>query len=131
MWQGIIEALRAVFGYDAPVSETAAGYALTGVDYALVEIDQTPYPANATMQFHDDGRLSGRGPCNAWNAQVTVPYPWFETTPIASTRALCAAIDQETLFFATLGQMTVIEASGNTLILSTPNGPEMVFQAPD
>jgi heat shock protein HslJ len=62
---------------------------------------------------------------------MTVPYPWFDAGPIASTRLACPALDAEVAFFAALGQATLIEVGGDTLILSNPDGLKMVFTAAD
>jgi heat shock protein HslJ len=41
----------------------------------------------------------------------------------------CPDLAAETTFFATLENMTLSEASGDTLILSNPDGRQMVFVA--
>jgi len=42
----------------------------------------------------------------------------------------CEKLNEETAFFSALSEMTLSEALGGTLILSNPDGREMVFQAP-
>lgn len=67
--------------------ETVSAYA-ANTAYSLDGIDSAPFAARATMVF-SDGTVSGEGPCNSYSAPLTVPYPWFETGPVVSTRRAC------------------------------------------
>ena len=42
----------------------------------------------------------------------------------------CDSLSAETVFFTALGDMTLAEVVGDTLILSNDKGREMVFQSP-
>ncbi|WP_422075358.1 META domain-containing protein [Tranquillimonas rosea] len=47
----------------------------------------------------------------------------------AATRRACPALEAERRYFAALREMTLAEVAEGTLILSTPEGRKMVFQA--
>lgn len=109
--------------------ETVAGYGGAEKTWTLTELDGAPFTATATMSFPETGRIAGRAPCNNYNGEMSVPYPWFEVGPLMSTRMACPELEQEGLFFAALGEMTLSEVLGDTLILRNDAGREMVFKA--
>lgn len=109
--------------------ETISGYADPDTTYRLVEIDGQPFTPRATISFKAEGRAEGSAPCNNWSATQSVPYPWFELGPIAATKRACPDLNAETQFFETLGQMTLAEVQGPTLILTNDDAREMVFEA--
>ena len=109
--------------------ETISGFAETDIAYGLTEIDGAPFTAPAAISFGDDGAVTGIGPCNTFSTTQNVPYPWFELTPLTSTRKACPNLPQETLYFEALMAMELAEVVGDVLILSTVDGREMVFQA--
>lgn len=112
-----------------PKDETISGYADQQATFALQELDGRPFAASATISFPAEGEVRGTGPCNGFSAEQTVPYPWFQLGPIRATRRGCADLAYESDFFAALGEMTLIEALGDTLILRNEVGREMVFRA--
>ncbi len=107
--------------------ETISGYADTTAIYALSDIDGAAFPARATIRFPEEGRIEGQGPCNAYSAAQSVPYPWFSLGPIIATRRACPDLEAETAFFAALSEMTLAEVQGDVLILSNEAGREMTF----
>lgn len=107
--------------------ETISGYVSPRAEYVLSQIDGTPYDATASIMFPEKGVAVGTAPCNTWRASQSVPYPWFELGPIASTRRACTDLDSERAYFTALAQMTLAEATGTVLILSNDAGREMVF----
>lgn len=109
--------------------ETISGYADPSVTYVLNLIDDTPYPARATIRFPQEGQVTGEAPCNSFQARQSAPYPWFDIGPIAATRLACPDLPSETAYFAALSVMTIAEVGGTVLILSNSDGGEMVFQA--
>ena len=111
----------------ACADETVSGYADPG-PWRLATLDGAPFEARATIAFPAAGLVEGEGPCNAWRAALRVPYPWFETGPVAATRRACPDAAAEAAFFDALGEMRLAEAAGDTLVLSTPEGREMTFR---
>jgi len=109
--------------------ETVRGYGGADKTWMLSELDGRPFPAKATLIFPEAGRIAGEAPCNAYSAEMSVPYPWFEAGPIMTTRRACPDLAAETRFLEALAAMTLSEVLENTLVLSTPDGREMVFTA--
>lgn len=110
--------------------ETISGYADPEATYILQEVNGAPFPATASIQFPQEGQITGQGPCNTYSATQSAPYPWFDIGPILATRRACPALADEARFFETLSNMTLAEALGTTLILSNDAGTQMVFQSP-
>jgi len=109
--------------------ETVAAYGGAGQNWHLLEIDGKPFTSRATVTFPEAGKIAGQAPCNSYSGAMTAPYPWFETGPLAATRAACPDLAAERQFFAALGEMTLSEVSGKTMILNNQTGGEMVFEA--
>ncbi|MGC3938402.1 META domain-containing protein [Roseobacter sp. EG26] len=109
--------------------ETVSAYGAAGKTWQLVELNGQTVDQIATLTFPEEGRIAGEGPCNSYSAAMTVPYPWFEAGPIASTRRACPDLDFEADYFTALSEMTLSEVLGDTLILSTPEGAQMVFKS--
>ena len=109
--------------------ESLTAYGAADKTWVLTEIDGAPALARTTLSFPEPGRLAGRAPCNAYSGAQTAPYPWFEVGPIASTKVACPDLAFEQSYFAALSAMTLSEVSGDILVLSTPEGREMVFKA--
>ncbi len=107
--------------------ETISGFADPASAYGLQSIDGEPFGSVATISFPGAGRVEGRAPCNAYSASQTAPYPWFELGLMRATRMACGDLPAEREFFAMLATMTLAEVSGDVLILSNPDGAEMVF----
>lgn len=109
--------------------ETISGYANRDATYVLTTVDDVVFEGRATIAFAEKGRVIGSGPCNIFNASQSVPYPWFELGPIASTRMACADLALENDYFTALAQMRFAEVAGDILILSDEDERLMVFQA--
>ena len=109
--------------------ETVSGYADRDAVYRLEELGDRRVPWQATITFPEPGRAAGQAPCNAWSAELRVPYPWFELGPIAATRRACLQMDGEAEFFEALSRATLAEVLGPVLILSDDTGPLLVFRA--
>ncbi len=111
--------------------ETVAGYGGADKVWRLVELDNNTYPHDVTLTFPERGVVAGRAPCNSYSAEMDIPYPWFGVGPIRSTRATCPEQSAENAYFAALATMTLSEVLGDTLILRTEDGREMVFKSTD
>ena len=128
MRRGILFAL-ACLALAACRDETVAGYGALGATWQLTELDGAPFAAKATLQFDQEGNLTGDAPCNRYFGKQLAPYPWFQAQDIGATRRACPALEQETKYLGALAEMTLSEVSGDTLILSNDAGREMVFKA--
>ena len=105
--------------------ETVSGYA--GGIWRLTEMAGDPAPEGVTLDLTEQGQISGQAPCNRYSGPQSVPYPWFETGPLAVTRRACAALDAERRYLSLLQSMSLAEVAGDVLILSNESGEELVF----
>lgn len=109
--------------------ESVAGYGGADRVWVLEELDGAPFPARATLTFPDRGKVAGKAPCNSYAGVMVTPYPWFDLGQVATTRVTCPDLGAEARFLEALDRMTLSEVSGDVLILSTPDGGEMVFRS--
>ncbi|MFQ6553518.1 META domain-containing protein [Aestuariibius insulae] len=105
--------------------ETVTAYGGAGT-WALTEI--AGEEASGTLTLGPDGAVTGVGPCNRFTARQTAPYPWFELTPLAITKIACPDLEAEQRYVQALSDAAVAEVSGDTLLLSTDTGLELVFR---
>jgi heat shock protein HslJ len=110
--------------------ETLTGYGAADVTWHLVMLngEGVSDPA-ATISFPEEGKIEGKAPCNSYFGSQTAPYPWFTAEAVGATRMMCEDMDGEDAFFQALNTMTLVDISGDTLILSNDTGGEMVFEA--
>ncbi len=109
--------------------ESVSAYGAAGKTWTLAELDGAAFTQRASLTFPEPGKIAGAAPCNGFSGDMTAPYPWFEIGPLATTRMACPDMDAENRFFAALGDMTLSEVSGDTMILSNDSAREMVFKA--
>lgn len=129
-WLGPVASVMMLLAVSAcQKDETVAGYGATDKLWRLIEMDGAAVDYTATLTFPQAGQIAGAAPCNSYSATMTVPYTWFGVDALTATRRACPELASETAFFAALSDMTLSEVLGNTLILSTDDGREMVFNA--
>lgn len=109
--------------------ETVSAHARPGATWVLEALGGHPFPARATLAFPAPGAVRGQGPCNAFSARQTVPYPWIRIRDVAITKRGCAHADAERLFLAFLAAAVTAEAAGDVLVLRDVGGGEAVFRA--
>ncbi len=109
--------------------ETLSAYGAGAREWQLQSINGTDFAARATIAFPQEGRITGRAPCNTYTATQKIPYPWFEISDLTVTKMACEDMASETAFFQMLGKMALVEVLDNLLVLSTETGEEMVFTA--
>jgi heat shock protein HslJ len=109
--------------------ETIAAYGAAGLTWELQSIDAGRFSVPITLTFPETGRIAGQAPCNAYRATLDAPYPWFELKAFGADTSECPHLVEEGTYFAALLSMTQSEVSGNTLILRSDAGNEMVFTA--
>ena len=109
--------------------ETLSGYGASETRWVLKEIDGETFEAKAILEFPEEGALRGEAPCNTFQGEQTVPYPWFKIEKMAVTRMACPDLQAETAFFEALQAMTLAEVGTDTLFLSNDDGRKMVFRA--
>lgn len=109
--------------------ETVAGYSDAEKTWVLSALDNAPFTILATVEFPEDGKISGQAPCNRYTGAMTAPYPKFEAKQVASTKMACPHLDEETRFFEALSAMTLAEVSGDVMTLTSESGRKMIFKA--
>lgn len=109
--------------------ETVRDYGGIGKIWTLQELSGKKFTASAMLAFTQAGKIAGDAPCNSYSATMSAPYPWFEAGPIAATKRACPNLREETAFFHALSKVTLSEVLADTLVLSNPDGLEMVFKA--
>ncbi|QJF50144.1 META domain-containing protein [Roseobacter ponti] len=128
---GLVTALMLLAGCYG--DETATAYGAAGKTWVLEEIGGTAAAGRTTLLFPEPGTIAGETACNSYSASMTVPYPWFEAGPVATTRRACPAdaTASEQAYLASLQSMTLIEVLGDTLILTRDDDTSMIFKAGD
>ncbi len=122
--------LIALLGLDmCATDETVAGYGAADRVWHLAELDGAPFAATATLRFPEPGQIAGEAPCNRYSGVMTTPYPWFDAGQVISTRRACPELEAEQAFLSALTAMGEAEVAGETLILRSEDGREMVFTA--
>lgn len=122
-------ALTTLLAACSSADETLSGFTDPETVWTLTEMDGTAFAERMTLQFPEPGRIAGQAPCNRFSGALTVPYPWFGTSPLAATLMACPDLDAERAVFDALGAMTEAEISGPVLILRNSDlGREMVFR---
>ena len=111
--------------------ETLRAYGAANIEWHLEELRGASFDGVATLTFPAKGKIMGDGPCNRYTGANTVPYPWFDISPIVATRRACPDLAAETAFFAALEAAALSEVLGDLLILSDDSGPLLVFKAAD
>ena len=111
--------------------ETVARYGAADRLWTLQTLNGTAFSTTATLEFDSGGPVSGQAPCNRFSATNTVPYPWFQLTPIVATRAACPDLEAETAYLAALSRMTQSEVRQGSLFLRNDENEEMIFTTTD
>lgn len=108
---------------------TPAG--LAGTSWRLGELGGAPSSVEATLEFGQDGSVSGNASCNRFRGPVTVqPDGALTFGALAATRMFCAGdavMRQETAYLAALGKVERFAISGDSLTLSAAGAPLLRF----
>lgn len=81
-----------------------------------------------TIEFAEDGSLSGQGPCNTYRATHEISYPDIKIGPTLSTRMACADMDVEFNYFEQLAKVDRILLAHRSLRLIQSDGAELNFK---
>jgi putative lipoprotein len=116
-----------------PNSTSTPKVDLVGGSWVAEDIDGAGVIDNAqsTLEFGNDGRVSGRGACNRYGGKVELKGASLIFDELASTKMACppAVMDQETKFMAALQATRSYRMDdGNKLVLSDATGrPRLRF----
>ena len=119
-----------IFGSLLPLTACFAGeYGPDNHIWQLAELNGQPYEGRANITFPEAGQFAGQAPCNRYFGSLEDDYPAFKTGPIGATRMACANLEEEQRFFTALEAATTADLTAETLTLSGPNGPLLIFTA--
>ncbi|XXK31552.1 META domain-containing protein [Rhodobacteraceae bacterium nBUS_24] len=110
------------------VDPTATLDSLVGPVWVVQTLDDATFPAVATLQLSQDGKVAGKAPCNRYFGAVKFSGSDIAIGPLASTRMACEALDDETRYLLALADMTQVKLSRGQLILRGPSGRELTFK---
>lgn len=108
--------------------ETISGQTAPTDTWQLTQLNGQAITTTITLTFPEQGRIAGRAPCNSYFASQTAPLPWFEVKAIASTKRACPELKLEATYFDTLTKMTLIERTGDTLLLSNDSTETLEYK---
>ena len=94
--------------------------------WVLATVDGVAAGYVATLDLSQEGRLTGQAPCNRYFADMALQAEALDLGPIGATKMACEAMQGESDYFATLGQMDSLIRSEGALTLRGA-GHEMVF----
>jgi putative lipoprotein len=116
-----------------PASTSTPKVELVGGTWVAEDIDGAGVidDAQSTVQFGNDGRISGRGACNGYSGTVDLKGAQIIIGQLVSTKMACppAVMNQENRFLAALqAARTYRTDENNKLILSDATGtPRLRF----
>ena len=93
-----------------------------------------PIPGGSSVTLAvESGRMSGRAPCNTYNAEFTIDGDRVALGPIATTRMACdpATNEAETAFLTALEQVDSVAVDGDRLTLTNGDDVDLVFDTQD
>ncbi len=100
------------------------GWTLTGYVHNGAPV-QVLIGTTTTLEFGDDGRITGSAGCNHYFASYEVKGLSITVGPAGSTEMYCTApgvMEQESTYLRLLGQVTSITVDGDRLTLEDANG---------
>lgn len=106
---------------------------LAGSQWGLVLLDaETPAipGSGVTLEFGDDGRVSGSAGCNRFGGSYTVDGDALSFSQLFSTRMLCPQdeiMDQEIAFMSALEAATSFAIEGNQLTITYGDGQQLIL----
>lgn len=114
-------------GESYPECEPAGALLLQAGEWVVEDINQGGIAdsSRVTLNFGNDGRVSGSASCNNYTGGYTVAGSSLTVTQLVSTRMACVPGlgEQEVKFLQTLEKVSRFEVSGNgALVLETESG---------
>lgn len=113
-----------------------AGAEITGpvpqvlhLEWTLAVVDGAPAGYDATLTVGEDGRISGRAPCNRYFGGVDGALPDFRPTGMGATRMACDKLEAEQAYLTVLQGVDRLTWTERELHLSG-SGHFLVFRRP-
>ena len=117
------------FSPQSPTALVGPTWRVTGINNGMQAVVSTVSGTQVSMQFADDGRVSGDTGCNLYNGAYTLSGASITFGPMATTRRACASDDanaQEQQFLTALGNITTYELNGDRLTFRDSAGAMQV-----
>ena len=116
----------------APVDPNAVRHALIGKKWHCQSMFDRDVKGDAplTLEFKEDGTVSGNGGCNDFTGTFTLAEDSLSFGPLAATKKFCggAAAEQEYTYLSFLATIIRVKVDDDELELYKENQPEpMVF----
>ncbi|SMP17701.1 META domain-containing protein [Shimia sagamensis] len=122
-------AVTAILGLAAcDPTDTLTKHGGMNYDWQLSEVDGAPVDYSAVVAFGPHGSVNGMGPCNGFSGSQRKPYPWIAIQVDFVEELYCSDIDDEEAFLTSMMEMTLVEVSGDRLLMSNDAGREMAFR---
>lgn len=116
---------------EQPIDDARILKQLAGRLWVAEYIHGTPVVdmSHSSMIFTTDGKVSGRGGCNAYNGSYTLKDGKLSFGPLAATMKMCAPAlsEQEMRFFQSLGVAQTVTFANGLLQLTPDGGDASVF----
>lgn len=113
---------------DQPADPTGRAEGLRGTAWVLEDLAGAGVVdrVQATLEFAEDGTVSGNGSCNRFHGTVTVTDDAISFSPQAATRMMCpeAVMQQETAYLAALESAKRFETDGTYLYIHAAGQPQ-------
>ncbi|WP_395542016.1 META domain-containing protein [Neotabrizicola sp. sgz301269] len=102
---------------------------LTGTEWHLVGIEGQRAPAPLSLIFAEDGKVTGKAPCNRWFAANGATLPALALQGIGATKMACPDLAVEQAYFEALAAMQRMEQAETHLFLIRAEGRVLEFSA--
>lgn len=99
--------------------------------WRLETLNGDRFPALARFSLAIDQKIAGQAPCNTFLATLDGTAAQYQIGPMATTRRACEAMAEESRFLEAFAATTQARLDGENLVLSGPDGSELVFVKTD
>jgi heat shock protein HslJ len=116
------------FVVEEPLSLTATEWQVIAINNGNEAVVSTLPDVPVTMNFGEDGSVSGQASCNNFTGTYTAEQNSMSFGPLATTMMMCEeeVMAQEAAFLAALANVTNFRQDGQTLTLFDANGARQV-----
>ena len=101
--------------------------AVFGPVWKVQTLNGKPFSARATLQFSENGQVSGKGPCNRYFGPMEITGSDITIGPVASTKMACLDLSDEQEYLTALESVTEHKVSSGQLMLGDTSGWALTF----